>query len=239
MVTEISSTPVPSSDTPSWALSWDTTEMLSYIEKGICKQVETTERIGIQPFWIKNIEVGAMEELRCELGKWSKKHQGYLLGFRRPVQLPDFGMQGRHPQPFLYYRFKVVRYLYTPTESQQLRGVITQFGQKAANCIVFDKFIATVYPKDEKEFNGWNIGDEIDFSVESFEKLQRGVTVKGKSLGGKVKKSSKRKLKVEPVEEDDSEVPASVVQSAEIVNPSEESEPPKKKRKKKSKTVDS
>jgi hypothetical protein len=234
MVTEISNAPLPDSDVPSWAQSWDAGEMQTYLEKGICKQVETIERIGIQPFWIKNIEVGAMEELRYELGKWSEIHEGYLLGFKRPIQLPAFGIPGRHPRPFLYYKFKVARYLYTPTEGQQLKAIITGFGQKVAICVVFDKFVATVHPRNEKEFTSWNIGDEFEFVVESFEKHRaRGVTIKGRSVGGKVKKT-KRVLKPTLTEE----VEAEIVESSEIVEPSDEPQPePRKKSKRKSKTV--
>ena len=58
---------------PSWAKVWNGQEMESHLANGICEEVTTQEKIGIHPYWLRDVETGAMEELRKELGKLSKQ----------------------------------------------------------------------------------------------------------------------------------------------------------------------
>jgi len=211
-------------DDPQWAQFFDEEEMESYVQAELCQCIETVEPIAIHPYWLRNRELGAMEELKKELGKFSQTLNGYLLGFTRPQQVQVPGKQNRYPQPFLFYTFKVTRYIYKPAVGQKLRGCLSQLGKNAGTCVVFGKFTATVFPATPDELTTWAIGDVIPFVLDSFDNLRKTVILRGTSTPPppeapptKKKKSKRKNIEIE---------------SSTLVVPKEEQPTPKKKRKK-------
>jgi len=157
-------------------------ELEEQVTLGIFYKVENhTEHYALHPFWLSQPQEGVMEEIQKTLGKWNSRLGAYVVGFdnaRYDSAVGDFNEDHK----WIHVNSTVTFYLYKPEVGQALKGTIKRKGHRAAVCILFNLFTATVFASDEMELSYWNEGEEIEFQVQSFKTARKGPVLRGRSL---------------------------------------------------------
>jgi len=144
-----------------------------------------------------------MEEINDKtVGRWNAKLKSYVVHVDN-VRSNDRTAAMNEDHRWLHLDIFATFYTYTPEEGQQLKGEIKKVGNRAAICLVFDVFTATVFANDDTELSTWNAGDELQFEVLSFTHRRKGPIIRARSSGKRSRKSNANKRKIFDLEEED------------------------------------
>ncbi|XP_021950467.1 uncharacterized protein LOC110847779 [Folsomia candida] len=173
-------------------------ELESHLAEGMFRRVNNhREHLVLQPFWLTRPKQGVIEEIRKMLGKWNARLEAYVVGFENPVCESTTGAINEDHR-WIHVDIVVTFYLYQPVQGQHLRGIVKKKGHQAAICILFNVFSATVYPLDQVELDSWSLGDEIHFTIQSFQNRRKGPVIKATSSNDG---TTSKKKKMPDVEE--------------------------------------
>ncbi|ODM89843.1 DNA-directed RNA polymerase I subunit RPA43 [Orchesella cincta] len=158
-------------------------ELQAVVDSGLVEVIDNHQQhIAVQPCWIHDLGSGVMEEINANvLGKWDKKLNAYVV-YAENVRNFDSSAGMNEDHRWLHIDVSATFYIYTPEVGQQLKGEIKKVGDKAAVCMLFDVFTVTVFPNNEAELQGWNVGEEIHFRVLSFQHRRKGPIIRAKSF---------------------------------------------------------
>ncbi|XP_029672972.1 DNA-directed RNA polymerase I subunit RPA43-like [Formica exsecta] len=145
-------------------ITWSLLELTGLLEEedAYVYFERTTKHLALHPYHLINIQRGLNQILKSSLNSYDKELNGFLLAFKNPKLLSNFG-ELLYDSPFIHVDIEADFYLFRPMVGSFLKGIVNKKGLDHIVVLVHKIYTISIPKPDNKE--EW-LGDSVEIGQE-------------------------------------------------------------------------